>query len=319
MRGVALLIVAIVGAACSGAPARIVVGKSDTVLVNSRKPTLLPVHLLDGAGHELDPSGLRYQAVSGDSIGLSARGVVSCATRGDTRLRASLQNLMTEFVLLCRPVKGFRFAFDPGPPLLVGGPPRELALGAIGLDDMPVMLLAGTATIQDSAIGVLRGLAVEPRAAGTTVVDVDIGDCIHSILIEVDEPVASSSALERRDQVFSVSPLRMVGGEIRSWDVPRGEYMFWLRPEQTARKDLVLGGMNVNCVSHPDVGQSYHCLAFDHAAVVVRNNRRPGQESMLSADLFMKRMDPLAPAPATPVRSVRRIVSRQKPSCRLVR
>ena len=288
------------------------------MLVNSQKSTLLPVHVLDAAGHELNASRLDYKMIAGDSIGLSSRGVVRCAKRADTRLRASLGNLTTDFVLLCRPVKGFRFMFDPGPPLLVGGPPRELALGAIGMDDMPVMLLAGTATIEDSGIAVLRGLTVEPRAAGGTFVAVDIGDCVHWVYVEVDQPVASAGDLERRNQVFNVSALRLVGGEIRSWAIPRGDYMFTLRPELQGQKGLVLGGMNVNCVSHPDVGQTYHCLAFDHAAVVVRNMRPAGQGSALAGDLFVKRMDPLVPAPATPVRSVRRIVHPRKPSCRLL-
>jgi hypothetical protein len=318
MRAIAWLTLAFFSAACSGPPAQIVAGRSDTVLVNSQKSTLLPVHVLDAAGHELNASRLDYKVISGDSIGLSTRGVVRCAKRGDTRLRVSLGNLTTDFVLLCRPVKGFRFMFDPGPPLLVGGPPRELALGAIGMDDMPVMLLAGTATIEDSGIAVLRGLTVEPRAVGGTFVAVDIGDCVHWVYVEVDEVVTSSRDLERRNQVFNVSPLRLVGGEIRSWAVPRGDYMFSLRPEDPMQKDLVLGGVNVNCVSHPDVGQTYHCLAFDHAAVVVRNMRSARPRSALAGDLFVKRMDALAPAPAAPVRSIRRIVPRQKPSCRLV-
>src|SRR2546430_4079750 len=186
MRAARCFVVALVSAACSGPPARVVVGRSDTVLVNSRKPTLLPAHVLDAAGHQLHASGLRYQVVSGDNAGLSARGIVTCAKRGDSRLRASLGSLTTEFVLLCRPVRGFRFFFDPGPPLLVGGPSRDLALGAVGVDGMPVMLLAGTATIADSEIAVLRGLTVLPRAPGVTFVDVDIGDCVHSIFVEVD-------------------------------------------------------------------------------------------------------------------------------------
>lgn len=319
MRAATCFVVALFCAACSGAPARVVVGRSDTVLVNSRKPTLLPAHVLDAAGHQLNASRLRYAVVSGDSIGLSARGAVTCSKRGDTRLRASLGSLTTDFVLLCRPVRGFRFFFDPGPPLLVGGPSRDLALGAVGVDDMPVLLLAGTATIQDSEIAVLRGLTVVPRAAGVTSVDVDIGDCVHSIFVEVDEPVASSLDLKGRNQVFGVSPLRLVSGQIRTWEIPRGDYMFWLRPEKAAQRDLVLGGINVNCVAHPDVGQNYHCLAFDHAAVVVRNTRRAGQGRELSGELFIKRMDALTPAPTTPMRTVRRTVSRQKPSCRLVR
>src|SRR5437868_6543519 len=108
MRAASYFVVAFFSAACSGRPARVVVGRSDTVLVNSRKSTLLPVHVLDAAGHQLNASGLTYQVVSGDTVGLSARGAVTCSKRGDARLRASLGTLTTEFVLLCRPVKGFR-------------------------------------------------------------------------------------------------------------------------------------------------------------------------------------------------------------------
>jgi hypothetical protein len=304
--------------ACSGAPARIVIGRSDTVLVNGRKPTLLPAHVLDGAGHELHASGVRYQLIAGDSVALSAQGAVTCAKRGDTRLRALLGSLTTDFVLLCRPIKGFRFVFDPTSPLLVGGPPRDLALGAVGIDDMPVLLLAGTATIADSEIAVLRGLTLAPRAAGMTDVDVDIGDCVQSVLIEVDDAVASSRALVGAHQVFAVSPVKLVSGEMRSWEIPRGDYMFWLRPRAGRTHDLVLGGINLNCVSHPDVGQSYHCLAFDHAMVVIRNTRPAGQGSESSGDLFMKRMDALTPQ-APPARAFRRTPRRKKPLCPLVR
>lgn len=294
------------------------VGRSDTVLVNSRKPVLLPVHALDAKGRERRTAGVRYTIVAGDSVPVSSKGAVTCLRRGETTLRATLGSVTTDFLLLCRPVKGFRFVVDPEP-LLVGGPPRMLAVGAVGIDDLPVLLLAGTATVHDSDIASLRGLTVVPRGAGYTEVAVDIGDCVHSMFIEVDQPVKSSLDLERRDQVFMVSPLRLASGEIRSWPIPRGEYVLWLRPARNARDHLVLGGVGENCLTWPDVGQKYHCLAFDHAAVIVRNRQPAGRGGELKGDLFIKRMDAPAPVSSAPARPVQRLAPRGKPACRLVR
>lgn len=307
----------LVSAACGGPPTRLVAGKSDTVLVNSRRPVVLPIRALDAKGNERRANGVRYELVSGDSVRISPTGVVTCPRRGDTHVRASLGGLTTEFVLLCRPVKGFRFVLED--PFVAGGPPRELALGAIGIDDMPVTLLAGTATISDSEVASLRGLTIVPRRAGLTSVTVDIGDCVHSIFVEVDEPVKASLDLQRRNQVFILPSLRLVGGEIRSWPIPRGEYMLNLRPTAAGQKQLVLGGVSMNCVSHPDVGQAYHCLGFNNAAVVVRNMQAAGQGHALEGALSIKRMDPPPQSAPPRARAVQQVRRREKASCRGLR
>ena len=47
--------------ACERAPARLVAGKADTVVVNNRRPVQLPVRVVDARGGVLESSGVRYE------------------------------------------------------------------------------------------------------------------------------------------------------------------------------------------------------------------------------------------------------------------
>ena len=93
-------------------------------------------------------------------------------------MRVSLGALAQRFALRCRPIKGFRFVYDDGRPLVAGGPPRTLHPIAVGLDDTPEPMLAGILSIADSAVAMLRDLTFQPRAACETMVRLDLGDCI---------------------------------------------------------------------------------------------------------------------------------------------
>ena len=313
------LLLALVVGACAGPPTQLVVGTADTVLVNSRRPVTLPVRLLDAKGRELRAQNVRFEQIAGEHVPLTSDGRVTCPTRGDAVLRASVLDLTSEFIVLCRPVKGFRLVADPDPPLVVGEPPRDLALGAVGVDDLPVNLLAGTATVQDSTIAGLRGLTIIPRHAGNTDIFVDIGDCVYSMFIEVAESVRSSLDLERRDQLFTVPSLRLVAGEIRTWPVPRGEYQLWLHTAANAERQLVLGGASMNCANWSGAEQKYHCLAFDNAAVIVRNMQPAGRGKALEGVLAIRRMDNAPSSAGTTVSAVRRSPRFGKPFCRTVR
>ena len=313
------LLLALVVGACAGPPAQLAVGTADTVLVNSRRSVPLPVRLLDAKGRELRAKNVRFEQIAGDHVALTSDGRVTCPTRGDAVLRASMSGLTSEFVVLCRPVKGFRMAFDPDPPLVVGDPPRDLALGAVGVDDLPVNLLAGTATVQDSTIAGLRGLTIVPRHAGNTEIFVDIGDCVYSMFIEVAEAVRGSRDLARRDQLFTVPSLRLVAGEIRTWPIPRGEYQLWLRTAADAQPQLVLGGVSMNCANWSGAEQKYHCLAFDNAAVIVRNMQPVGRGKALEGALAIRRMDDAPSSAGATMSAVRRSPRFGKPFCRTVR
>ncbi|MFL5619960.1 MAG: hypothetical protein ACJ79A_16390 [Gemmatimonadaceae bacterium] len=303
-----------------GPPARLVAGRADTVVVNSRNAVTLPVQVLDEAGHELPTRGLRFERVSGDPLSLSPSGRITCERRGDAEVRVSLGALSTRFALRCRPIKGFRFIYGDGRPLVSGGAPRELQFVAVGVDDMPERMLAGTLSIVDSSVAELRGLTVRPRAPGSTMVELDLGECFWAIGVAVHERVASPSELRSAEDLFLISPLRLVDGERRGWRLPRGEYRVGLLTQAGVDTKLELGTTNMNCVPWITGGQDYNCIALAGAAVDVRNPRRAGAGGELYGELFAQRMD--LPPRATRDESATVGTRRQRPrkrSCPMVR
>jgi hypothetical protein len=303
-----------------GPPARLVAGKADTVVVNSRSAVTLPVQVLDEAGHELPATGLRFEHVSGDPLPLSSSGRITCDHRGDAEVRVSRGALSTRFALRCRPIKGFRFIYGDGRPLFAGGAPRDLQFIAVGVDDMPERMLAGTVSIGDSTVAALRGLTVYPRAPGETVVELDLGECSWAIGVFVHERVASPSELRSADDIFFVSPLRLVDGERRGWRLPRGEYRVGLLTQAGVAAQLELGTTNMNCVPWITGGQNLNCIALAGASVDVRNPRRAGAGGELYGELFAQRMD--LPPRATRDESATAGTRRHRPrkrSCPMVR
>ena len=302
-----------------GPPARLVAGKADTVVVNSRNAVTLPVEVLDDAGHELRATGLRYEQLSGDSLALSSTGQLTCDRRGDAEVRVSLGALSKRFALRCRPIKGFRFIYEDGRPLIAGGPPRELQLAAVGVDDTPERMLAGTVRILDTTVAELHGLTVHPRAPGETMVELDLGECLWHFGVTVNKRVASPSDLRFAEDLFVVSPLRLVDGERRGWKLPRGEYRVGLLTQAAADAKLVLSTTAMNCVPWITGGQDHHCIALAGAAVDVRNPRRAGAGRELYGELFVKRMDLPSAMRVADGERARPVARLRKRSCPMVR
>lgn len=294
-----------------GAPARLVAGKGDTIVVNSVRTTTLPVQVLDDAGHQLPPRRLRFVRVSGDSLRLSSGGQITCERRGDAEVRVVLGALAKRFALLCRPIKGFRFVYGDGRPFVVADPPRTLQFVAVGVDGTPERMLGGTLSIADSTVAELRGLTLYARAAGETMAQLDLGECVWPMGITVYDRVDSPSELRTGKDVFLVSPLRLVDGERRGWRLPRGEYRVGLLSQAGVDTRLVLGTTAMNCVPWITAGQDYHCVALAGASVDVRNPRRAGAGGELYGELFVHRMDlppdSRAVSPAAPRRPGRRM------------
>jgi hypothetical protein len=297
-----------------GAPARLVAGRADTVIVNSRHATQLPVRVLDSAGHELPAGSVRYAWVGGDRIAVSDSGHVTCDRRLDAVLRATLGALSTRFVLRCRPIAAIAFAYDADAPLVVGGPPRELDVPAIGVDGKPVQEIAATVTIGDTNVATLHGLTIHPRGAGSTHVKLDIGDCWWATFVEVAERVASPDALRRREQLFMASPLRLVGGERRGWRLPRGEYRVALAPLPDAPSGLALSTTAMNCVPWLGSTQDVHCIALPGASADVRNPR-PAGSGELAGTFFVERWDLPSIAAGTSSPAPTRHRPGEKPLC----
>ena len=274
-----------------GPPARLVAGKADMIVVNSLHATTLPVQVLDDAGHSLPPQKLSFARVSGDSLALSPSGQVTCAQRGDAQVRVTLGALAKQFTLYCRPIKGFRFVYGEGRPLLVGDAPRDLQFVAVGVDGTPERMLAGTLSITDSSVAELRRLSVRPRAPGQTMVELDLGECLWPMGVTVHARVTSPSALRSDNDVFLVSPLRLVDGERRGWRLPRGDYRVALLTQAGVDTKLELGTTAMNCVPWITGGQDYECIALAGASVDVKNPRRAGGGGELYGELFAMRMD----------------------------
>lgn len=274
-----------------GPPARLVAGKSDTIVVNSRNAVRLPVQVFDDAGRELPAQRLNFELVSGDPLRLSPSGQITCERRGDAEVLVSLGALSQRFALRCRPIKGFRFVYGDGRPLVVGGAPRDLQFVAVGLDDTPERMLAGTLSISDSMVAELRGLTLYPRSPGETMVELDLSECIWAIGVTVHARVASPAELRSEHDLFLVSPLRLVDGERRGWRLPRGEYRVGLLTQAGVEKRLELGTTAMNCVPWITGGQDYHCIALAGASIDVRNPRRAGAGGHIYGELFAQRMD----------------------------
>ncbi len=282
-------------AACAREPARLTAGKSDTVVVNSRHPVQLSVHVVDAAGRILGSRGLRYEWVSGDRVPLSDDGRVTCARPADAMVRVTRGDLTMQLSLRCQPIAGFRL--PRGVHLLVGGPPQELVVNAVDADGRPVMLIAGTASVRDSQVAVLRDGLVYPRTAGFTYVRVDVGDCVSWIPVDVIARETTPSQLEPF-QEFAAS-LRLVGGEMRSWHIVPGRYELSLLPDPSAHAEPVLGAVGTNCARFPGGGQHYSCIARQGAAVVVRHPRGAGQGRELAGELLVRRLQDVAEATLT--------------------
>jgi hypothetical protein len=299
-----------------GAPARLVAGKADTIIVNSLHTVPLPVQVLDDAGHTLPAPRLSFTRLSGDPLALSSSGQITCERRGDAEVRVTLGALAKRFTLLCRPIKGFRFVYGEGRPFVVGDAPRTLQFVAVGVDDMPERMLAATLSIGDSTVAALRGLTLYPRAAGETMAELDLGECLWPMGVTVHDRVESPSALRTENDVFLVAPLRLVDGERRGWRLPRGEYRVGLLTQANADAKLALNRTAMNCARWMGEGQDYHCIALAGASIDVENPRRAGAGGELYGELFVQRMDLPRTSRVVPALATRRPRRRMCPMVR---
>jgi len=122
-------------------------------------------------------------------------------------------------------------------------------------------------------------------------VELDLGECLWGIGVTVNERVATPADLRFADDVFLVSPLRLVDGERRGWKLPRGEYRVGLLTQAGVSPELELGTTAMNCAPWITGGQNYDCIALAGAAIDVRNPRRAGGGGELYGELFALRMD----------------------------
>lgn len=307
-----VLTVALVATAgCGGAHAvRLVAGKSDTIVVNSRRRVELPVEGVDARGREVRLRDLRYRVVAGDPLPLSSDGHLQCTARGDAQVLASAGTLSRRFALLCRPIKALLFGGNLR--MVVGGPPQAVPIEAFGTDDLPAAPLAGYLTVQDSEVADLRGDLVYPKARGATEVEIRIGDERTIAFVCVEERVKDPDELRPFTQ-FLVSPLRLAPGDVRSWPLPPGGwYELTLATDSGSRGSLVLGASAANCAHARSGAEHYFCIANHGAAVLVQNPEPAGSGQALSGSLSVRRIlrdDEATTVAGRPARNGRRKLS----------
>jgi hypothetical protein len=287
LAGSALVLVSL--NACAQTPDHLSIGSSDTVIVNARGPVALAVHAFDRAGREIRARGLRYETrAGGNHVHISTDGVVTCDGRGDATLVVSSGSVSTRGVIRCQPIRGFRQT--PRMVLLTGGPPKPVAVSAVGLDGEPVTAIAARMSVGDTTVVRLVAGSVVPRAPGETFVDVEAGDCAVSVPVEVLERVATLDSLQPY-QEFAVPSLRLGVGESRSWRVPAGRFELWLEPVGDARSSLALAGLGLKCARFPgDDRQHYSCVSYSGGSVIVRDAGRGGSTQPLVGHLLVRRL-----------------------------
>lgn len=279
-----------VASACSapvdGPPARLVVGTSDTLIVSNLRPFQIPARVLDSSGHALQMTGVRYEWTAGDSIPISATGIVTCTRNADATLRASVGVLVATALLQCRPVRTVHIA---GPmQFTLGDSAQAIPVEALGIDSSRVEMFAASAEIMDSSIAGLDGMLIRPRKPGATLASVRVGDRSAAVGVHVYERVNTLDGL-RPEQTFVAVPLRLTSGEVRRWRLPAGIWMLTMLPYEDEARGLRLRIEGANCLPAPITPRRYVCLAKDQASVIVYHpSIKPAPH--LAGELLLRRV-----------------------------
>ena len=263
-------------AACNGPPARLVVGFGDTIVVHNVVPVRLSVQVFDAAGHILPDTGIRFQWTSETNVPLSLGGVVTCTHAVDATIRASLGPLVKSALVRCRPVHD---VLGGGPVnLVMGDPPYDPWFEAVDAAGRRVRPLTAVLTVDDTTIVTREGWRIRARAPGTTGVDVWVGDEWAHWYVRVFEPAATFDSI-RVGQHLAV-PVRLAGGEQRSWQIPpsRKEFSVQILSGGDTLRAPRLAVLGANCMSRtpwdmPRVPWGYTCLAWHGAAVIAYHPR----------------------------------------------
>ena len=239
--------------ACKGPPSRLVAGVSDSVVVSSRRPVLIPMRVFDASGHTLQTTGVRYSRTSGVPVPVSARSL-------------RMMNLV------------------------VGDPAQELPFEAVGMDGHPVTLLTGQITVGDSTIATVEGPRVRARAQGSTELTMRVGDRLAFASVHVYERVPTPEGI-RPGQHVAV-PVRLAGGEMRRWRLSASPepYFLTMLPDSDEQQMPGLAIVGASCGRGMDA-HSFFCLAQHDASVIVYHPQQVNPARKLSGMLAVWRQE----------------------------
>lgn len=257
-------------AACdsAGAPARIVVGVSDTVVVHSQRPTAIPAEVQDAEGLAVANVAITYKQVGGESVPLTTSGTVSCTRHSDATIVATAGALKTTALIRCRPIKSIRMS---GPvQFLVGDTAQSLVTQVLGLDGEVLDVIAGTVSIDDRAVAGAEGMRITARAPGAALVTLTVGDSSATAGIHVYEPLDALVRL-RPEQKFVAVRLSLRSGEYRRWTLPAGTWMLTMLPYKDEKRGIRLRVEGADCVPEPITPRRISCTTRDSASVTVEH------------------------------------------------
>jgi hypothetical protein len=274
-----------------GAPAQLLAngGGGDGAVINNVRPVRLSTQVLDSAGHVLPDTGVRYRWLSGTPLGVTSRGVATCTQAGDAVVGASLGQLSTQLVLMCRPVHRVNASAEVN---LVVGDSAGVPFLAYDAKGSIVSLLRGELSVEDSSVATLAVAAddtrfVRARAPGFTILDVHIGDRIASAGVHVYERASSLEGI-RPGQSLAV-PVELRGGDMREWHLPAGRETYNVtmlaNGEPLHPPRLAIAG--ANCVQHGTA--SFMCVALQGASLFVFHAREGDQTRAAGGTLLVWR------------------------------
>lgn len=279
---------------------RLAAGASDTIIVNNRAPSPLPLRALDVAGREVPGAPIRFTWVGGDTLPIDSSGTVSCTRSGNFAVRATLGSMATRVVVRCRPVEYLRI---PGPLQFILGDsatsqPLALPVEAYGPDGRRVIEFAGSAQVNDSRVAALRGLTVIPRTRGITLAGVTVGDRSAAIGVHIYQRVSSLAALDTllsvpfEQRLFAV-PLRLEHGEYQRQYLPPGGWMLAMLPEEDDPDGIRLRVEGAACQAHLlNAPRRFGCNTGPGASVIVYRSLGRRTAPVATGELLVRRLYP---------------------------
>jgi len=266
------------GSSPPGAPVRLAGDISDTIIINSRWPKLLPVHAFDAKGRTVVGAPIHFEWLGGADVPITSAGAVKCTQSGDLSVRAVLDSLTTHVLVRCRLVDIVQVQ---GPIQFVLGDselgrPRAFPLGVYSADGWPVSLFTASMFLIDSNVATLRGTTIYPRLQGVSLVDVHIGDHEGVTGVHIYRRVNALDALDTllrvhpQRRAFAV-PLRMESSTQYRQRLPPGGWMLTLLPREEPSPNpirMLVDGAACESSILNDPGR-LGCSAGSHASVIV--------------------------------------------------
>ncbi len=275
---------AFVLAACgngAGAPERIVVGRSDTVVVHSQRPTGITAEALDAEGLVVSKVAISYRWTGGDSVPLTPDGTVTCTRHADAKVTATAGALSTVALVRCRPIRSIHMS---GPvQFIVGDTAQPLVTQILGLNGEPLDVVAGSVAIDDRAVAGAEGMRISARAPGAALLTLTVGDSSATTGVHVYEQLDALVRL-RPEQKFVAVRLSLRSGEYRRWTLPAGTWMLTMLPYKHEKRGIQLKVAGANCVPEPITPRRISCTVTDSASVTVEHpskTRAPELEGQL--------------------------------------